>query len=149
MPSRNTYHLTWVSLTSDVVYLFMAAPAKRSHCCLPWTRVISSLLPLLTLNVEWLLLAHLCPCSHCSLDVALLLCATATDLGHWVAPPGRCPWPRERGSSSRQFLCCCSLSLSHLLITISIAVLFASKIITLVFVKYYCPSLLPPFINTC
>ena len=30
MPSRNTYHLTWVSLTLDVGYLFMAAPAKRN-----------------------------------------------------------------------------------------------------------------------
>ena len=29
MPSCNTYHLTWVSLTLDVRYLFMAAPAKR------------------------------------------------------------------------------------------------------------------------
>ena len=29
MPSRNTYHLTWVSLTLDVGYLFMAAPARR------------------------------------------------------------------------------------------------------------------------
>ena len=28
MPSRNTYHLTWVSLTLDMGYLFMAAPAK-------------------------------------------------------------------------------------------------------------------------
>ena len=38
MPSRNIYHLTWVSLTLDVGYLFMAAPAKHSHCSLPWTR---------------------------------------------------------------------------------------------------------------
>ena len=30
MPSRNTYHLTWVSLTLDVGYLFTAAPAKQS-----------------------------------------------------------------------------------------------------------------------
>ena len=29
MPSRNTYRLTWVSLTLDVGYLFMAAPAKH------------------------------------------------------------------------------------------------------------------------
>ena len=36
MPSCNTYHLTWVSLTLDVGYLFMAAPAKCSHCSLPW-----------------------------------------------------------------------------------------------------------------
>ena len=28
MPSRNTYRLTWVSLTLDVGYLFTSAPAK-------------------------------------------------------------------------------------------------------------------------
>ena len=38
MPSHNTYHLTWVSLTLDVGYLFTAAPAKCSYCSLPWTR---------------------------------------------------------------------------------------------------------------
>ena len=32
MPSRNTYHLTWVSLTLDVGYLFTAAQVKRSRC---------------------------------------------------------------------------------------------------------------------
>ena len=42
----NTYRITWVSLTLDVGNLFTAAPAKRSRCSLPWTR-----LPLLTLNV--------------------------------------------------------------------------------------------------
>ena len=47
MPSHNTYRLTWVSLTLDVGNLFTAAPAKHSHCSLPWTR-----LPLLTLNME-------------------------------------------------------------------------------------------------
>ena len=41
MPSCNTYHLTWVSLTLDMGYLFTAAPAKRSCCSLPWTRGIS------------------------------------------------------------------------------------------------------------
>ena len=51
IPSHNTYHLTWVSLTLDVGYLFMAAPAKHSCCSLPWTRGVSSRLPLLTLNV--------------------------------------------------------------------------------------------------
>ena len=51
MPSRNTSHLIWVSLTLDMGYLFTATPAKRSHCSLPWTRGISSLPPLLTLNV--------------------------------------------------------------------------------------------------
>ena len=29
MPSPNTYQITWVSLTLDVGYLFMAAPAKQ------------------------------------------------------------------------------------------------------------------------
>ena len=36
MPSRNTYHLTWVSLTLDVGHLFMADPAKCRRCSLPW-----------------------------------------------------------------------------------------------------------------
>ena len=30
MPSHNTYHLTCVSLTLDVGYLFTAVPAKRT-----------------------------------------------------------------------------------------------------------------------
>ena len=42
MPSSNTYCLIWVYLTLDVGYLFTAAPAKHSHCSLPWTRGISS-----------------------------------------------------------------------------------------------------------
>ena len=46
MPSCNTCHLTWVSLTLDVGYHFTAAPAKRSCCSLPWMRGISSLPPL-------------------------------------------------------------------------------------------------------
>ena len=35
MSSHSAYHLTWVSLTLDVGYLFMAAPAKCTHCSLP------------------------------------------------------------------------------------------------------------------
>ena len=41
--SCNTYRLTWVSLTLDVGYLFMAAPANCSRSSLPWMRGISSL----------------------------------------------------------------------------------------------------------
>ena len=37
MPSLSAYHITWVSLTLDVEYLFMAAPAKHSHRPWPWT----------------------------------------------------------------------------------------------------------------
>ena len=36
LPSCNTYHLTWFSLTLGMGYLFTAAPAKHSHCSLPW-----------------------------------------------------------------------------------------------------------------
>ena len=51
IPSCNTYRLRWVSLTLVVGYLLMAAPAKCCCCSLPWTRGISSGVPLLTLNV--------------------------------------------------------------------------------------------------
>ena len=36
MPSLSAYCLSWFSLTLDMGYLFMAAPAKRSRCSLPW-----------------------------------------------------------------------------------------------------------------
>ena len=48
MPSCNTYHLTWVSLTLGLEYLLRAVPAKRSHCSIPWMTGISSPLPFLT-----------------------------------------------------------------------------------------------------
>ena len=68
MPSYNTYHLTWVSLTLDEGYLLTA--------------------PLPDLQRE---IAPLGPPA----PVQPLL------LGPGVAPPGRCPWPRMRGSSSQ------------------------------------------------
>ena len=58
MPSCNTYHLTWVSLTLGMGYLFTPAPAKRSRCSLPWTKGISLPLPFLTFNMGWLLMDH-------------------------------------------------------------------------------------------
>ena len=42
MPSFSAYSLTGVSLTLDVGYLFMAAPAKLSHCSLHWSWGITS-----------------------------------------------------------------------------------------------------------
>ena len=57
MPSLWAYHLSGVSLTLDVGYLFMAAPATCSHCSLPWMWGISSQPPLLTLDVRYLLSA--------------------------------------------------------------------------------------------
>ena len=56
MPSLSTYRLTWVSLTLDVGYLFMAASAKCSRCSLPWTWGSSSQpLPLTSwpLGLQW------------------------------------------------------------------------------------------------
>ena len=50
MPSGNTYHITWVSLTLGMGYLFTAAPEKHSHGSLPWPRGISLLPPFLTLS---------------------------------------------------------------------------------------------------
>ena len=51
MPSRNTFHLTWVCLTLDVGYLFMAAPAKHSRGPLPCSWGSSSRPRSLTLDV--------------------------------------------------------------------------------------------------
>ena len=58
MPCLSAYCLTWVSLTLDVGYLFTSAPAKRSRCScsLLWMWGTSSRLPLLTLDVGYLLL---------------------------------------------------------------------------------------------
>ena len=51
MPSCDTYHLTWVSLTLDGGCLFTAAPAKHSRCSLPWMSGISLLPLFLIFNV--------------------------------------------------------------------------------------------------
>ena len=48
MPSLSAYHITWVSLTLHVGYLFTDAPVKRSRCSLTWMRAISSPPPFLT-----------------------------------------------------------------------------------------------------
>ena len=57
MPSLSAYRLIGVSLTLHMEYLFTAASAKRSRCCLSWTWGISLRPLLLTLDVECLLLA--------------------------------------------------------------------------------------------
>ena len=99
MPSCNTYHLTCVSLTLGVGYLFTAAPAKHSCCSLPWIRGISSPPPFLTFNVGWLHLGPPVP-------------SQPPLLGHGIALPCRHPWPRTWGSSSWPFLHRHSLALS-------------------------------------
>ena len=57
MPSLSVYHLTWVSFTLDMGYLFTAAPAKHSCCSLHWMSSISSQPLLLTLDLGFLLAA--------------------------------------------------------------------------------------------
>ena len=52
MPSLSAYHLTWISLTLDVGFLFTAALA--SCCSRPWTCGIFSWPPLLNLDVGYL-----------------------------------------------------------------------------------------------
>ena len=99
MPSCNTYHLTWLSLTLDMGNLFTAAPAKHSFCSLPWTRVISSPPP--TPDLE-----------HGLAPLGPPVPAQPQLLGGGVAPPGRCPWPRAWGSSCQPFMCYRSLALS-------------------------------------
>ena len=72
MPSLCAYHLTWVSLTLDVWYLFTAAPAKRIRCSLPWMWGSSSLPLPLTLHVGWLLSAAPVPFQPPLLHTALI-----------------------------------------------------------------------------
>ena len=53
----SVYHLTWVSLTLDMGYLFMAAPVKWNRCSLPQTWGVSPQPRLLTLEVGYVLSA--------------------------------------------------------------------------------------------
>ena len=79
MLSRNTYRLTWVSLTLDVGYLFMAAPAKRSCCSIPRRRGISSRLP------PW-------PWTWSSSSWPSCACAAAAPCT-WGSSSWQAPWP--------------------------------------------------------
>ena len=75
MPSRNTYRLTWVSLTLDMVYLFTAAPAKRSRCSL-------------TLDEGYLLTAALPDLQRGIAPLGLPAPSQPRLLGRGVGPPG-------------------------------------------------------------
>ena len=79
--SRNTYRLTWVSLTLGVGYLFTAAPAKHSRCSLPWTSgcVLTATVPDLQHGIA--------PLDPPAPTQPLLL-------GYGLGPPGSCPWLR-------------------------------------------------------
>ena len=104
MPSCNTYHLPWVSLTLGMRYFFTAAPAKHSRCSLPWTSgcVLTATVPDLQRRI-----APLGP--PVPAQPLLLpgfghgwLLPTATPvLGVGVAPQGHRPWPQAQGGFSR------------------------------------------------
>ena len=81
MPSHNTYRLTWVSLTLDMGYVFMAAP------CLGQGLSFHAAPPDLDRGV-----APLGPPAPVQPQL----------LGRGIAPLGRHPWPQGVGSSSRQ-----------------------------------------------
>ena len=111
MPSCNTYHFTWVSLTFGVGYLFTAALAKQSL--------------LLTLDEGYLLTATLPDLQHGMaplgpsspgqppfLGPGVAPPGHHSGFGRGVAPPGRRPWRWTRVSSSWPFLHHCSLALS-------------------------------------
>ena len=110
MPSCNTYHLTWVSLTLGVGYLFTAAPAKHSRCSLPWTRGISlAAVPDLQRGIAPLgppvparppLLGLLLQAAGPGLGHGWLLPGAAPGLGLGVAPQRHHPWPQARGGFS-------------------------------------------------
>ena len=82
MPSCNTYHLTWVSLTLGVGYLFYGCSSKAQSL-------------LLTLEEGYLLTATLPDLQR---GIAPLGPPAPTQprlLGRGVAPPGRRPWPQR------------------------------------------------------
>ena len=124
MPFLSAYHLTWVSLTLDVGYLFTAAPAKHSHCLLPWTWGSSSVAasPDLRGGVDPLghrpwpwtwgsssrLLLHRRSCRSCTMarppDLPLekLVCRSGSNSWNW-------PWnnrlvPNRKRSMSRLYV---------------------------------------------
>ena len=79
MPSRNTYHLTWVSLTLDIGYL---------HGC------SSKAQPLILTLDEGYLLTTASPDLECGVaPLGPLAPHAAANLRHRVAPLGRCPDP--------------------------------------------------------
>ena len=78
MPSCNTYHLTWVSLTLGVGYLFRAAPSKAQPL-------------LLTLDEGHLLTAAVPDLQG---GIAPLGPPVPAAKAPWVAPPSCWPWPQ-------------------------------------------------------
>ena len=86
MPSCNTYHLTWVSLTLDVGYLFTAAPVQSL---------------LLTLDEGYLLTTAPPDLERGVAPLGPPVPVKTPLLGRGVALLSHCPWPWAGGSSSQ------------------------------------------------
>ena len=92
MPSCSSHHLTWVSLTLGVGYLFTAGPAKHSQC-LDEGYLLTAAIPDIQRGI-----APLGPPVPARPQLlGLLLPAAGPGLRLGVAPQGHCPWPRARG----------------------------------------------------
>ena len=101
MPSCDTYHLTWVSLTLDVGYLFTAAPARHSLLLtLDEGYLLTAAVPDLQRGIAPLgppvpaqspLLGLLLPAAGPGLGRGWLLPAAAPGLRLGVAPQGHRP----------------------------------------------------------
>ena len=78
MPSRNTYHLTWVCPTFKEGYLLTAAPPDLEGGVAPLGPPVPAQPLLLTLDKEYLV----------TLDKEYLLIAAPPDLERGVAPLG-------------------------------------------------------------
>ena len=108
MPSCNTYHLTWVSLTLDVGYPFTAAPAKRSHCSLPRTWGSSSRPCSCTVIATVLFIYHLSILGFPHGSLVKNLAANAGDAGDadsiWVR---KIPWWKWQPIFQKRILYSC------------------------------------------
>ena len=96
MPSCNTYHLTWVSLTLDVGVSIQGYSSKAQPLLLTLDEgyLLTATVPDLQRGI-----APLGPLQPPLLG--MLLAATGPGLRLRVAPQGHRPWPRERGGFSR------------------------------------------------
>ena len=92
MPSCNTYHLPWVSLTLDVGVSLPSCASEAQPLLLTLDEgyLLTATIPDLQRGIAPLgppVPVH----SHRSLDVGLLLPAAAPGLGSEVSPPGHRP----------------------------------------------------------
>ena len=97
MPSCNTYHLTWVSLTLDVGVSLHGCSSKAQWLLLTLDEryCLTAALPDLQSGI-----APLGPPEPVQPPLlGLLLPATVPGLQQGVAPPCCCPWPQMRGNS--------------------------------------------------